>query len=227
VGAAPDAVLAWLRVLVTPTLSRAELVFAPVVVVAFLFHLRNSVVMLRLWRRLHRDGTDEELQASALDRLYRAVRGMLRLLCWIAIVGALATNWPYALAVFTFGILVYGIIEAVDAGLDWVYQYQRARYWERRDAMEDYAEQVAGLARNAAERAELAATAAVQQGERSTAEIKALVTENIELTRMAGEASVEAAAVANHMNAKLLRYGIKAADESGAVVPLEDKESHP
>jgi hypothetical protein len=163
-GAALDAVLAWLRVPTwTATLSRAELVFSPFVVAAFLFHLRNSVVMLRLWRRLR---ADEELRASARERLLRAVRGMLRLLCWIGIVWALAVNWQYATVVFTVGILVYGIIEAVDAGLDWVYQYQRARYWERRDAMEDYAQQVAALARTAAERAERAASVAVQQGQR-------------------------------------------------------------
>jgi hypothetical protein len=206
-GAFFDAVLVWLRMPAgTPTLSRAELVFSPFVVVAFLFHLRNSVVMYRLWGRLR---ADEELRASALERLHRAVRGMARLACWMVIVWALAVNWGYATVVFTTGILVYGIIEAVDAALDWVYQYQRARYWERRDAMEDYAQQVAALARGAAERAEFAATIAVQQGKRleekldqtlvlaegartggvdataATDDIKILVVENTEVSRNA------------------------------------------
>lgn len=214
-GASLDAFLLWLRVPVRTTLSRAELVFSPFIIVAFLFHLRNSAVMYRLWRRLRAAGQDEELRDSARERFYRAVRGMLRLTCWMVIVWALAVNWEYTLAAFTLGILAYGVIEAIDAGLDWVYQYQRARYWERRDAMEDYAQQVAARAEAAASRAESVADTAAGRAQRIEVILEtalAAIRENTALTKtgiVTAEAALEAS---NSTNTKILNLNQAQAD---------------
>jgi hypothetical protein len=185
-----DAVLEWLRTpTVTPTVSRAEVLFTPFIVVAFGFHLRNVVVMYRLWARMRQIPEDADLAASAHQRGRRSLRALLRVGCWLLICWALLVNWVYTQVVFTLGALGYAILEAADAVLDWIYEQGRARYWRERERLEDYAEQVAGLAAAAAQKAEAAVIAAREEAKVDVAAVMDEVKENRALTEQAAQSA--------------------------------------
>jgi hypothetical protein len=211
-----DAVIAALRLTLAgvglPTVAVGELLFTPLVWVGFAFQVRNVWVMSDFRRRLRREARtaglvfDGELDASAKERYRRALRAALRLGAFCAIDVALLTNWQYSYVVFTFGLLFYGFMACLDGILDAVYEYARAQYWARRDAQEDYAEQMGRAAVAAAERAEAAVVTSLAQATRIETAIAANQTaleENTALTREAASKSAAAETAANHVNAKI------------------------
>jgi hypothetical protein len=113
------AALAWLRVPVLPTVTRAEVVFAVPIFVALaasVFSLTNALANLRATEAAVAAGRQNGgSQLTAREGWRRAAARAVRVLVWAIVATGLLTDWDLQLLVFTTGALVYALGEAADA----------------------------------------------------------------------------------------------------------------
>jgi hypothetical protein len=113
------AALAWLRVPLLPTVTRAEVVFATAIFVALaaaLFSLANALADLRAVDAAVASGRQNGgSHLTARERGRRGAARAVRVLVWAIVATGLLTDWDLQLLVFTAGALVYALGEAADA----------------------------------------------------------------------------------------------------------------
>lgn len=131
--------LQWLRVLVLPTVSRTEVIFAAPLFVALSAALwsmwvmgQRVVIALDATRRFSAGNGGSVLTAKESRRRARA--RLFRLSVWAVVVVGLMADWRYATLVFTYGAMLYPIIEMVDAILEVAFLVRIENYHEQKEA---------------------------------------------------------------------------------------------
>jgi len=125
-----DAIMAWLRTPVFPTVLRAELLFSPIILIAFavaLWNLVDSRVSLRHQRGQGRNGGN---LMTAKESVRRETFRAARLFAKACMALALVTNWEFLYVVFTLALLFDAWNEAIDSVFVRRFRERIRRYYE-------------------------------------------------------------------------------------------------
>jgi hypothetical protein len=126
-----DGLFRWLSAPVSPTVTRAELVWVPFVLVAFLLCVWMTADRARSLLAVSRARRNGALRAISRSELRREALDLLVCAGMAHTAWALLTDHPYTRLVFTAAMLVYAWATCANKLLDRVYRHGRERYYER------------------------------------------------------------------------------------------------
>lgn len=130
-----DGLYRWLSALVSPTVSRAELVWSPFVFAALALCLWMASDRALAYRRLLRAGRNGALKAISRAELRRECLDLLAVAGWSVTAVALLTDHPRRAVVFVAAALLYAWVKCANKLLDRVYRISRERYYDRLAAL--------------------------------------------------------------------------------------------
>jgi hypothetical protein len=126
-----DGLFRWLSAMVSPTVSRAELVWCPFVFAAFLLCVWMTADRVRSLGRVLRAGQNGSLRAIARSELRREVLDLLVCAGFAHTAVLLLRDDPYTRLVFTAAMLMYAFATCANKLLDRWYRHGRYQYYER------------------------------------------------------------------------------------------------